>query len=45
MRKNDKKDTTDIFSNKAIVGKPYLDIDRVIDEVKTTNATDTEKQE
>jgi hypothetical protein len=28
--KNDKNESVNIISNEAIIGKPYLDIDRVI---------------
>ncbi|GGH75134.1 hypothetical protein GCM10010978_14680 [Compostibacillus humi] len=35
MAKNREKPTAKIFSNDALRGKPYLDIDRVIDAGKS----------
>jgi hypothetical protein len=37
MMQENKKDTVNILSHDAIVGKPYLDIDRVIPEGKSGN--------
>ncbi|MDR7076903.1 hypothetical protein J2Y03_001926 [Neobacillus niacini] len=34
---NNNNETSTIFSNEALRGKPYLDIDRVITEVKINN--------
>ncbi|WP_265416648.1 hypothetical protein [Alkalihalobacillus deserti] len=36
--KDNKKETNKFISNEAIRGKPYLDIDRVINEGKTGGA-------
>ncbi|WP_275677624.1 hypothetical protein [Neobacillus drentensis] len=38
MMQENKKNTVNIVSNDAVVGKPYLDIDRVIPEGKSGNA-------
>ena len=37
MMQENKKDTVNILSHDAVVGKPYLDIDRVIPEGKSGN--------
>ncbi|WP_269321892.1 hypothetical protein [Oceanobacillus salinisoli] len=39
MAKDHKKQSMEIFSNDALRGKPYLDIDRVIPEKKTDEGT------
>jgi hypothetical protein len=36
---NNKKQTSKIISNDALRGKPYLDIDRVINEGKNSEST------
>lgn len=38
MTKDNKKETVNIVSNDAIRGKPYLDIDRVINEGTTSSS-------
>ncbi|MFJ7727919.1 hypothetical protein ACIQXV_17465 [Neobacillus sp. NPDC097160] len=41
--KEKKKETVKIVTNEAIRGKPYLDIDRVIMEGKTTGLAQNKK--
>lgn len=43
LPKNTKEESIEIFSNKAIKGKPYLDIDRVIGEGVSAYNDETDK--